>query len=145
MGTAEGLDQGWLLSVLSGSDGAELQGFVRSLWPELERLGLEVMENRLGLVMASGLDSSQGVAFHLGEVLVSEARVRLGDAQGYGLCLGDDLERALHMAVLDAAYQRGLFLEEIRRFVTTQAAKLREADELMLRKAAATRVDMENF
>jgi alpha-D-ribose 1-methylphosphonate 5-triphosphate synthase subunit PhnG len=113
--------------------------------PALEPLGLEVLENRTGLVMLPSTDTAKGSRFHLGEVLASESRVRLAGVEGYAVCLGRDLEHSLAVAILDAALQTGLEIELIQTFVRQQAEKLEAADQALLRRVEQTRVEMETF
>jgi alpha-D-ribose 1-methylphosphonate 5-triphosphate synthase subunit PhnG len=139
------LEQSHWLSVLARAEASEVKAFVELLLPGLEPLGLEVLENRTGLVMLPATDTAKGTRFHLGEVLVSESWVRLGDHEGYAVCLGRDLEHALAIAILDAAMQGHLEAEAIRAFVLKQAEQLEAADAELLSWVAATRVEMETF
>ncbi|MER3482332.1 MAG: phosphonate C-P lyase system protein PhnG [Meiothermus sp.] len=133
------------LTVLNRAPAEEVKAFAEGLLPELEPCGLEVLENRTGLVMLPGQDTAQGASFHLGEVLVSEARVKLGEVEGYTVCLGRDLEQALAVAILDAAMQGGPHTEQIATFVARQRAEQEAADLRLLRQVEATRVEMETF
>jgi len=56
---------------------------------------------RTGLVMLTVQDSL-GTTFHVGEVLVTEARVVFGGSEGYGMVTGDAPRRALARAAADA-------------------------------------------
>ncbi len=49
-------------------------------------------------------ESAKRTRFHLGEVTVTEAKVRIGGTLGLGILAGDDSEAALDLAVIDAAY-----------------------------------------
>lgn len=60
-----------------------------------------------GLVHMQVRDPVQGGPFYLGEVLVTECRVAVGGVNGFGCVLGDDPERALCAAVIDAALEAG--------------------------------------
>jgi alpha-D-ribose 1-methylphosphonate 5-triphosphate synthase subunit PhnG len=105
-----------------------------------------VLQNRTGLVMLPAVDSAEGTTFHLGEVLVAQAHVRLGSGvEGYGLCVGRDLEQAMAIALLDAALSSEIMREEILSFVADQSELQRQADELLLRQVQATRIEMETF
>lgn len=107
---------------------------------------VQVLSNRTGLVMLPYTDTSQGTRFHLGEVLVAEAHVRLANGvEGYGACVGRDLLHALAVALLDAALVAGIARERILAFLVEQAAAQAAADELLLRQVEATRVEMETF
>ena len=47
--------------------------------------------------------------FYLGEVIVSEAIVDLDGAKGVAVLMGDDFDKVLNMAVIDAACNKGVF------------------------------------
>ena len=66
---------------------------------------VEVLRAQTGMIMARAKDSVSSSNFNLGEVLVSEALLRLDDSVGYCMILGSDLEKARAGAVLDAALQ----------------------------------------
>ena len=113
----------------------------------LSRLGdIDVLQNRTGLVMLPYTDSAQGTVFHRGEVLVAEAHIRLADGtEGYGMVLGRDLEFAMGVAVLDAALSAGVLSEDLTAWLVEQAERQAVEDAALLRKVAATRVEMETF
>jgi alpha-D-ribose 1-methylphosphonate 5-triphosphate synthase subunit PhnG len=136
-------DPGRRLSVLSRAPAHELKQFADDLIPYLGPI--DVVRNRSGLVMLPLRDPVQGTTFYLGEVLVAEAQVRLGGAQGYAACLGRDVAQALAIALIDAAHSAGLARERIDGFVEQQAARLTKADDQLLRQVEATRVEMETF
>ncbi len=108
-----------------------------------------VLKNRSGLVMLPATDSAQGTVFHLGEVLVAEAQLRLDDhdgAQGYGMVLGRDLAFAMAVAVLDAALTVNVQADAIRAFIDQQSQVQAQSDDALLRQVRATRIDdMETF
>ncbi len=131
------------LSTLTHAPAEEVKRFVDSLLPDLR--DVQVLRNRTGLVMLPYTDSRKGTLFHLGEVLVAEALVRLGTAQGYALCVGRDQEQALAVAILDAALRAGLHVERIKAFVAAQARAIAAADQELLRCVEATRVELETF
>ncbi|MHB1104528.1 MAG: phosphonate C-P lyase system protein PhnG [Devosia sp.] len=112
----------------------------------IEALGeIEVIHSRTGLVMLPMTDTVQGTDFHLGEVLVAEGHIRAGGATGYGMVTGRDLERAMAIAVIDAAGAKGLATPEITAFLDQEATHQAQADAAALRLVAATRVEMETF
>ena len=105
-----------------------------------------VLQNRTGLVMLPYTDTAKGTRFHLGEVLVAEAHVRLeNDVEGYAACVGRDLLRALAVALLDAALQADVQREAISAFITEQRDVQQQADDELLRQVEATRIEMETF
>ena len=136
--------QGDALTILTHAPIDEVKILAEEVIPLLGNI--TVLQNRTGLVMLPYTDSAHGTVFHLGEVLVAEGHIRLDDAtEGYGMVLGRDVEFALGVAVLDAAWTKGIMLEEIETFLTTQKARQAEADTEELRKVEATRVEMETF
>ncbi len=131
------------LSILTHAPAEEVKKYVDALLPELGEI--QVLQNRTGLVMLPYTDSRKGTAFHVGEVLVAEARVRLGGAQGYAVCVGRDQEQALAVAILDAALSANLHAKRIRAFVDAQAESLAADDRELLRCVEATRIELETF
>ena len=63
-----------------------------------------VVPPRQGLVMNQVRETARMSRFYLGEALMSECRVRIGDAEGIGVVLGADGAFARSLAVIDAAY-----------------------------------------
>lgn len=137
------LEQAAYLSVLTRAPSDEVKQFAEALIPSLGPI--DVLQNRTGLVMLPMTDPVEGGLFYLGEVLVAEAQVRLMGAEGYAACMGRDLEQALAIALIDAAYTAGVAQESIAHFVAEQARRLDEADRDLLRLVEATRVEMETF
>lgn len=132
-----------LLETLARSDAGRIKAFAEELLRELG--AVEVLESRSGLVMLPMRDTIRSVDFHLGEVLVAEAHVKLAGVEGYGMVVGRDLEHAMAMALIDAAAFAGLAQKRIGAFVDVQAAMIAETDETTLRGVEATRVEMETF
>jgi alpha-D-ribose 1-methylphosphonate 5-triphosphate synthase subunit PhnG len=135
--------RGGALSILTHSPSADVRAFAEALLADLP--AVTVLLNRTGLVMLPYTDTTQGTVFYLGEVLVSEARVQLGEVEGYAMVIGRDTLQALAIAILDAAYASGLHKSAILAFLNAQAAAQRGADERLLRQVQATRVEMETF
>lgn len=134
----------WLDTLARADDGA-MKSMAEDLLPLLGEV--EVVQSRTGLVMLPLRDTVAGTDFHLGEVLVAEAHIRLPgtSVEGYGMVTGRDLERAMAMAVIDAAAMAGKNPDGIARFIDAQADRIRAADDERLRAVEATRVDMETF
>ena len=144
------------LSILSQAPAERIKPFVNDLIPELGEI--EVIANRTGLVMLPYTDSVKGAVFHLGEVLVAEAHIRLGGVsksnggtEGYGSVLGRDLQQALAVALLDGALQHTTgeigaeTIQKIENFVQAEAEEQQAAQEELLKQVEATRVEMETF
>ena len=135
------------LSVLSQAPADAVKALAEEILPALEPIS--VLTNRTGLVMLPYTDNAKGTIFHLGEVLVAEAHIRLGTdeggIEGYGMCLGRDLVQAMGIAVLDAAVTANLGVDRIMAFVEEQGALLAAADDQLLRSVESTRVEMQTF
>ncbi|WP_042161371.1 phosphonate C-P lyase system protein PhnG [Paenibacillus gorillae] len=63
-----------------------------------------IEEPNHGLVMVKVRETAQQSLFYLGEVLVTECKVRTNGAIGIGIVKGDQPELAYNLAVIDAAY-----------------------------------------
>ncbi|MFB2564537.1 phosphonate C-P lyase system protein PhnG [Rhizobium sp. IMFF44] len=114
----------------------------------LDTLGeVDVIVNRTGLAMLPLIDTVRSTAFHLGEVLVSEAHVRVPDraVEGYGAVVGRDLEHAMGMAVIDATIAAGHQADLIVELLDAEQRHQEEEDRRLLQKVEATRVQMETF
>lgn len=134
-------NHGPLLTILARADAARIKALAEVVLPALSTI--EVVTSRTGLVMLPLRDTVQGTDFFLGEVLVAEAHLRAGDVEGYGMITGRDLERAMAMAVLDAARAQGH--AAVLDFVAQEASVQQAEDEARLRQIEATRVEMETF
>lgn len=136
---------GLRLDTLARADDRAMKAFAEDLLPHLGQI--EVVQSRTGLVMLPLRDTVTGTDFHLGEVLVAEAHIRVPETsvEGFGMVVGRDLERAMAMAVIDAAATAGRQADRITRFIADEATRAREADDARLRAVEATRVDMETF
>ncbi|MEL6683819.1 MAG: phosphonate C-P lyase system protein PhnG [Pseudomonadota bacterium] len=132
-----------MLSILARADEGRLKTFAEKLIPQLGDIA--VLENRTGLVMLPMRDTAQGTNFHLGEVLVSEARIAARGQDGYGMRRGRDLESAMAMALIDLAVAQGVAQDACTSFLDQEAAAQAAADTDRLRRVEATRVDMETF
>jgi alpha-D-ribose 1-methylphosphonate 5-triphosphate synthase subunit PhnG len=148
--------QAHALSTLSSVPAQTLKSFTDELLGDLEVLNvrIEVLENRTGLVMLPAQDNAHGTRFFLGEVLVSEARVRVDGVEGYGACLGRDLEQSLAVGILDtflrvhddeASPAERALEERIHSFIATQANVQLEQDAALMQRVESTRVEMETF
>lgn len=138
-----GYEHATLLAILARAEADALKAVAE---PLIGGLGeISVQENRTGLVMLPMRDTARGVHFHLGEVLMSEARITAGGIEGYGMRRGRDLEAAMAMAVVDLSVALGRAHEAISAFVAGQAAHQQTEDRDTLCRVEATRVDMETF
>lgn len=132
------------LTILTHAPAEEVKQLAETVIPQLG--DILVLQNRTGLVMLPAVDTAEGETFHLGEVLVAQAHVRLGTGvEGYAMCVGRDLEQVMAIALLDAALISNIMSEEILSFVAGQSEIQRFADDTLLRQVQATRIEMETF
>lgn len=78
--------------------------------------------------------------FYLGEVIVCEAVVELDGVKGIAVIMGDDTEKVLDMAVIDAAFNKGVFTG-----TDTLLALETEQKDLTMRENALHLKTMVNF
>lgn len=99
-----------------------------------------------GLVMMSALDSFEA-EFHLGDVLVTEVEVDYAGCRGYGMVIGDDAERAIARASVEAigASPNRILQERLNRFLHAEAKKLEARKKKEASLIARTRVDFETM
>lgn len=138
-------DHAQALEILAAARPANIKASAEKV---LDTLGeVDVIVNRTGLAMLPLVDTVRSTAFHLGEVLVSEAHIRVPDraVEGYGAVVGRDLEHAMAMAVIDAAIAAGHQADLILALLDSERLRQREEDRLLLQKVEATRVQMETF
>ena len=93
-----------LLKVIFAAETAQVEALLDELWV-CGRFSIQ-RAPRSGLVMSSIRDPFD-TPFHLGEVLVSEAEVVCDGQPGCGVICGDEPERALLLAAVEAAELRG--------------------------------------
>lgn len=101
---------------------------------------------RTGLVMMSALDSFEE-EFYLGEVLVTEVEVEYAGCSGYGMVVGDDAERAMARASVEAvlASSNNTLRERLNRFLNMEARKQETRRKRESSLIARTRVDFETM
>jgi len=133
-----------LLGVIAAAEADEVAAMLDRLWS----LGEFRVQRapRAGLVMVTVHDSFD-TPFHLGEVLVSEAEVVFDGHSGYGAICGDEPERALLLAAVEAAEHSGraAVLGDIGEFICRLEEKSSEERVRSSKLAAATAVRFESM
>lgn len=137
------MNEAQLLSTLTRAPSGAVKAFAEELLPALEPV--EVLRNRTGLAMMPLRESAQGATFYVGEVLLAEAHVRAAGVEGYGACLGRDLEQALALALIDAAHRAGVNGPAVLTFAEDQARAIEAEEATLMREVGKTRVDLETF
>ena len=69
---------------------------------------LEIEPPTEGLVMLTVRETARGSLFHLGELLVTESKARIGQTLGLGIVAGSNPKAAWELAVIDAAFNAAL-------------------------------------
>lgn len=101
---------------------------------------------RSGLLMMTVQDSFD-TDFYLGEILVTEAEVESRGKTGYAMVMGDEPERALLAASIEAVLQGDNedLKKQIREFVSEQMEKINSIREKESALIAKTKVSFENM
>ncbi len=94
--------------------------------------------------MARVQETVDGEVFNLGEVLATSCEVVLDGTPGWGMVMGDDPERAVCAAVLDAANEAGM-TEELEGELALSLAFAREERRSRWAKVQPTRVEFEEM
>jgi alpha-D-ribose 1-methylphosphonate 5-triphosphate synthase subunit PhnG len=103
-----------------------------------------------GLLMMAAKDSFD-TDFYLGEILITEAGVEYKGLKGYAMVMGDEPEKALLAASVDAILQADDrdemedLKQKVMDIITAQTEKTAEADEMEKRLIAKTRVNFETM
>lgn len=70
---------------------------------------LIVKEPEKGLTMIKMREPVKSELFYLGEVMVTEAIVEIDGTRGIAVAMGDNYEKTLNMAIIDAACNKEVF------------------------------------
>jgi alpha-D-ribose 1-methylphosphonate 5-triphosphate synthase subunit PhnG len=125
----------------SGELRSELAGIVAS-----RREIAAVEDPRGALVMVKARESAKNTLYFMGELLVTEAKVRIEGRIGIGIIAGDKPDAARELAILDAAYAAGL--EETsgwEALLVEEEAKILRGEEREAARIARTRVAFESM
>ncbi|MEA1869421.1 MAG: phosphonate C-P lyase system protein PhnG [Euryarchaeota archaeon] len=97
-----------------------------------------------GMIMMRFRDTAEKCVFNLGEVLVTEAEVRIGSELGYAMVMGRDPEAALAGAILDAAIESGHpLVPEIIDLLESEEGRIKEELQKTWANVTTTKVDFE--
>lgn len=99
-----------------------------------------------GLLMMTVQDSFD-THFHLGEILVTEAEVECEGKTGYAMVMGDEPEKALLAASVDAVLQGNNkdLKKQMREFISEQMEKVNSIREKEAKLIAKTKVSFETM
>ncbi len=94
------------------------------------------------LTMLRAQDTVEHQAFYLGEALTTECAVEINGTAGYGVCLGDEPERAYCIGVIDALHrQEDPYWPVIEAFLEEQAAQVSRREQQEFNQVLRTKVD----
>lgn len=100
------------------------------------RLRIDILKGpSVCMTMVRAEDSLEHQRFCLGEALTTECEVSVDGEPGYGVCLGDEPQRAYCIAVIDALlYGPDPVSAELQDFLAaqTEAVRLKDAEEFNL-------------
>lgn len=98
------------------------------------------------LVMVKVRESAQNSLFYIGEVLVTECKVRLDGHAGTGIVQGHEADLAFALAVIDAAYEADVpEVEDITRRLQAIEKTGNAQKSLLERRLTETKVQFENM
>lgn len=126
-----------LFRILSGADRSDVIALGNSIQKRYKVTIIKKPEKSLTMIqMREPVKSS---LFYIGETIVCEAVVSIDGAVGTAVTIGDDFDKVLNMAVIDAACNKGVFTEYDTLTVWEKAQTLkRERENAMFQK---TKVD----
>jgi alpha-D-ribose 1-methylphosphonate 5-triphosphate synthase subunit PhnG len=94
------------------------------------------------LTMVRAEDSVEKQEFYLGEALTTECEVEVNGQMGYGICLGDEPERAYCMAVIEAVMAaQDATLPLIKGFLFREREAVQQREKLEFNQIMRTKVD----
>lgn len=67
-----------------------------------------ILKPENGLVMIKVRESAKKQLFYLGEVIVTEAKVKINDSIGKGIVIGDNESLAVNLAIIDGCYMENI-------------------------------------
>jgi len=107
----------------------------------------ELQEPQTGLVMLTALDCYTH-PFHLGELLVTQAEVNVGGIRAHATVMGDQAEKAVLAATLNAVLRHPnaeTLIQDFQESWSEMAADVRTRREEEMEVAATTKVAFENM
>lgn len=122
--------------------------FLQKIADELEKENQVRIEReaKTSLVMMKARDSVSNQPFYLGEVLVTECTVSVNQKFGIGIVVGEQPERAYHMAVIDAAINAGLpVLEQWQDQFASEEARIHAVRQTECARSAQSRVNFDTM
>jgi len=101
------MDKKRLTKILAKADRKEIAALSAEI--QKNHLPVIVKEPAKTLTMIKMREPVKQSLFYIGEVIVCEAAVELDGVKGVAVAMGDDAEKTLDMAIIDAAINKGVF------------------------------------
>ena len=132
------MDKKRLTRILARAD----RGDVAALSAEIQKTYNPIIVKGPGktLAMIKMREPVKQSLFYIGEVIVCEATVEIDGVKGIAVLMGDDAEKTLDMAIIDAACGKGVFTE-----MYTLLRWEREQNDRIMRENAMHLKTMVNF
>ena len=111
-----------LSKILAKADAAQVRQMAEKIRKQYEVTVIKAPEKSLTMIKMR--DPVKETLFFLGEVIVCEAIVCLDGIKGMAVIMGDDFEKVLDMAIIDAAQQtrvekeNAMFMQTMVNFTT---------------------------
>ena len=132
------MDKKRLTKILAKAD----KEIVASLSADIQKTYRPVIVKEPGktLTMIKMREPVRQSLFYIGEVIVCEASVEIDGVKGVAVAMGDDTEKTLDMAIIDAAINKGVFtgMDELLKLE-------KEQNDRMMRENALHLKTMVNF
>lgn len=101
------IEKKWLFRIMAKADPAWIAQLASIITRRHDVVIVKEPVKTLTMIkLREPVDSS---LFYLGEVIVCEAVVELDGTRGMAVTMGDQLQKVLHMAIIDAACNKGVF------------------------------------
>lgn len=105
-----------------------------------------IEEPNHGLIMVKMREIAQKSLFYLGEIFVTECKVRIHDVIGIGIVRGDQPKLAYELAVIDAAYNAGLKeTKDWKELLLAEEQKIQQKKNQFKSKVLKTKVNFETL
>lgn len=89
------------------------------------------------------IDPVSNKQFYSGEVLVTSTIVQLEDEKGWSMVMDDYSQLSLYIAVLDAAFAKNIYKDEIEKLINNTKISLENQQKILNKKVNSTKVNFD--
>ncbi|AXH14970.1 phosphonate C-P lyase system protein PhnG [Malaciobacter mytili] len=89
------------------------------------------------------IDPVSNKQFYSGEVLVTSTIVQLEDEKGWSMVMDDYSQLSLYIAVLDAAFAKNIYKDEIEKLINNTKISLENQQKILNKKVNSTKVSFD--